>query len=366
MSAELHVVIASPGGVAGGGGVGSVSREISDWLRQRRPDVPVTVIDTRGEGPAALSIVFLLSSLIRLVICRLSGATLVHLQVTERGSFIRKGMIQRAARVLGMRTIAHHHGAEFIKHYPTASGDQQRWIAETLRKADLNAVLSEQMRSFLTNELGVEQERVHVLRNAVADVGYGCRTASDDRTMHVLMVANLSPRKGVSTFLATVAEMSRQGREVRATLAGGGQVDRYVHEAAALGIADRCTFTGWIAHAGIETLLRSADALVLPSLDEGLPMAILEALSAGVPVVATPVGAIPEVLTSERDCLLVPPEDVPALTQAMLRLCDDDCLRQRLRQDGRALYERLFQIDAFMERLLSLYRIALQPENPAP
>jgi glycosyltransferase involved in cell wall biosynthesis len=142
---------------------------------------------------------------------------------------------------------------------------------------------------------------------------------------------------------------------VRATLAGGGEVDRYRAEADKLGLGDVVTFTGWIDHARLVQLLCTADALVLPSYDEGLPMVILEALSANVPVVATPVGSIPEVLEDGKTCLLVEPGDVPALGAALQRVLFEEGLGPRLAHEGRRLFESQFDIDHYMAELLDIY-----------
>ena len=114
-------------------------------------------------------------------------------------------------------------------------------------------------------------------------------------------------------------------------------------------------FAGWVDQAGAAACLAEADALVLPSYDEGLPLVILEALSLGVPVVTTPVGAIPEVLDDGDTALLVPPGDVDALAGALARLAGDAALAARLSERGRALYEREFTLPVFAERVAALH-----------
>ena len=153
--------------------------------------------------------------------------------------------------------------------------------------------------------------------------------------------------------------LREEGLNVEATLAGGGEVARYTAEAKTLDLEKACSFTGWIDRNAIIDLLASADALVLPSYEEGLPMVILELLSCHLPVIATPVGSIGELLTSESDCLLVPPGDVDALASALRRAATDEKLRRQMVENGRKLFERHFQLDAYIGSLLELYAIAL-------
>lgn len=336
-----------------------MSREIQNWLRVNRPDIPVDVLDTRGSGHAGLSPAFLLVAAARVLGLRLSGANLLHIQVAERGSFVRKGILLRLGRLFGMHTVLHHHGAEFASLYPTTSPRLQKWMAATVLGADLNLVLSEAMGEFLVGTIGARADRVAVLHNAINDLGYFHQSRRDPSPMRYALVANLSPRKGVTEFLKGLKLLVEQGHDVSATLAGGGSVPRYAAEATQLGIASRCVFTGWLDRPKVEQVLREADALVLPSFDEGLPMVILEAISSGLPVIATPVGAIPEVLTSGKNCILVPPGDVEALAEAMLKLKVEPNIAATLSVQGRALYEQKFTMGAYMERLLATYEQVL-------
>jgi glycosyltransferase involved in cell wall biosynthesis len=99
----------------------------------------------------------------------------------------------------------------------------------------------------------------------------------------------------------------------------------------------------------------SMDVFVLPSLDEGMPMAILEALASRKPVVATSVGAVPRLIIQEKTGLLVAPRDVQALKLAILRLLNDSSLRSRLGIAGEALVRGRHSHDLMAENYLQLY-----------
>jgi glycosyltransferase involved in cell wall biosynthesis len=200
--------------------------------------------------------------------------------------------------------------------------------------------------------MDLDPKKVTVRFNAAENVGVGADTADP---WHFLIVANLSPRKGVGELLQAVARLKADGHPIRLTLAGGGQIDRYKAEAEELGITGRVDFTGWVSGKDVHGLLRSRSALVLPSYQEGFPMAIIESLSAGLPVIATPVGSIGEMMKNGDDCLLVQPGDVDGLTAALLTMATDAALRDRLKENGKALYAQHFDIDGYMQRMIALY-----------
>ena len=266
----------------------------------------------------------------------------------------------RLARLLGIPVVVHHHGAEFLNVMDKAGALARWWSGSLVRAADCNIVLGRPWRDYLIERMGVPSDRVVLLYNAVAD-RFGAeeaasRAADGAAGVRVLMLANLSERKGVSQLLEAIAAIHSEGRPIDAALVGGGEVERFRGEAAGLGIGAICDLPGWVGAGEIPARLRAADVLVLPSFNEGLPMAIIEAMSAGVPVIATAVGSIPEVLTSGENCLLVEPGNAGAVRAAILRICDDAETYRRLSTAARTVYEDRFLISRYVTQLLAIYR----------
>jgi glycosyltransferase involved in cell wall biosynthesis len=364
----FEVIVASPGGLFGRGGMASVTRTIAEWISASNRGIRIHVVDPRGIGSPWLWPVYFCGTAVRIVALGLKpGPKILHLQVSERSSFIRKGLLQSLGHSLGMTTILHHHGAELIPFYQSTSALMRWWTHRTICRADLNIVLGQRWRNFLLNEVGTDPDRISVLYNASADLKEPVeaarsrlrKTAPETEAFHFLVVANLSPRKGISEFLNAIHRLREDGLKVQATLAGGGEIARYTAEARTLGLETACRFTGWVDRSAIMDLLASADSLVLPSYEEGLPMVILEALSCHLPVIATPVGSIGELLTSESDCLLVPPGDIDGLASALRRVATEEKLRRQMIDNGRKLFERHFQLDQYMGALLKHYATVL-------
>ena len=123
-----------------------------------------------------------------------------------------------------------------------------------------------------------------------------------------------------------------------------------------LGLGGRVEFTGWLEAERARATLAAATIFVLPSFVEGMPMALLEAMALGLPVIATPVGGVPEIVTHQVDGLLVPPGDVDALAAAIARLMSEPALRERLGRAARETAAQRFSLDSAVERLLGIYR----------
>jgi glycosyltransferase involved in cell wall biosynthesis len=125
---------------------------------------------------------------------------------------------------------------------------------------------------------------------------------------------------------------------------------------AELGVAHRCHFPGVYQSPGEKSaFMRSIDVFVLPSHTEGTPNCIIEAMAHGLPVIASAVGGIPDVVTPETG-ILVPEGDGAALADAMSRLAADRALRERMGAAGRERYERLFSPGAVLPVMLETYR----------
>lgn len=177
----------------------------------------------------------------------------------------------------------------------------------------------------------------------------------------VLAVGRLAPQKGFATLLAAAARW--QGREPCPViaLAGTGPLDQALRAAADAG-GIRMRFLG--QRGDVPVLLAGADVVAVPSLWEGQPLIVQEALRAGRPLVASRVGGIPD-LTGQDAAVLVPPADAAALADAVLSVLDDPALADKLGAAARARAAALPRQDDAVEAALDLYRRLASPA-PAP
>jgi len=175
----------------------------------------------------------------------------------------------------------------------------------------------------------------------------------------VLAVGHLSEVKGHSTFLRAAALVAATHPQCRFWLLGDettekGARSRFEALVDEIGIRDRVEFLGW--RPDVPDVLRAADVVAIPSLHEGLPLAVLEAMACGRPVVATPVGGVTEAVEDGHTGLLIPPNEPEALAKAICTLLDDESLRCRLGQQARVAIEKHFSLPRVIERVEHLYQ----------
>jgi len=236
----------------------------------------------------------------------------------------------------------------------------ERWLA---RRSDALVAVSEEVRRFLASQLALDASAIRVIHNGIAPAmpterGLAAlrqRLAFVGGRPLIGVVASLTAKKGHEHLLRALAALRDRGVGCVAVFAGDGpERSRLQSMAATLGLANDVLFLGnWRPAAEVFALL---DVFVLPSVVEGLPLALLEAMAAGVPVVATTVGGVPEVIAHGVNGLLVPPASPPALADAIASLAGSAALRQQLRERGRATVAAGFTEERYLAALAALYR----------
>jgi len=194
--------------------------------------------------------------------------------------------------------------------------------------------------------------RLHVIPNSVPVPKLKVNErAIDPDFATVLFAGRLERAKGIDILLEAFADVTIPSKLL---LAGEGSLRAVLEEQAVeLGIHNRVEFLGF--RLDLQHLMAQADCVVLPSLWEGLPMVILEAMALGTPVIASKVGGIPEVIEDKVTGRLVPPEDPISLTNALAEVLSD---KQKLRAMGQKARERImecYSVETLCQRTLALY-----------
>lgn len=362
------IVVASKWDVHGG--IESYARTLAERLPDVAPGRAVETIDSRGKGSVLASAGVCLRAGRRIRALASEGRIdVLHLQVSERASFLRKGYLLRLGRRLGLRTVLHHHGADLVTSWEASPKPFRDWMRATVRGADMNVVLGSETGRWLSATMGLPEDRWCVIYNGLPDLPAApAPPPSDpDAPFRPLLLAVLSDRKGVGEYLRALAALKARGVGFAATVAGGGpDYDRFVAMGRDLGLADDVDFPGWVDPEDVPGYLERHDAYVLPSHREGLPIGILEAIRQARPVIATTVGAIPEALPDGPGVRLVAPGDVDALTQALARLAADPAARAAEGAAARERFLRTFSFAAHLDRITAVYRGETPPPYPAP
>ena len=240
---------------------------------------------------------------------------ILHIHGAANASFDRCRMFIRMAKKNGKKVILHEHAADFVEFYETASHKSD--IVATLEMCDCLIVLSQSWKKYFSS-IGVEENKIHVLNNIVSPPEHNSYKRADDGKLHLMYLGEVSNRKGVFDLLKAVADNREYFADRLILRIGGNEVDgdikSYIRENA---LESFVSYEGWIKGQKKIDCLNWEDVYILPSYNEGLPIAILEAMAYGHPVISTPVGGISEIVKNDENGILVQPGDTKAIADAI-------------------------------------------------
>ena len=314
---------------------------------------PVEYIATHRDGGRLVKLRMAVSAFVRFLVLLCSGQVgLLHLHVSSRASVWRKAPFFLLANLCGRPTIVHLHSGAFHLFYEQCGNAGKALIRHVFDRASRVVVLSEMWKIWLE---GISSNRhVVAIYNPVMLPPAYVRGESELGST-VLMLGRLGTAKGSYDLLEAASEVREQFPTMQLALGGDGEHDKVAAAAARLHLAGRVHLLGWVTGADKEQALRTARVYVLPSYNEGLPMSVLEAMAAGLPVISTPVGGIPEAISDGVEGFLVPPGDIVLLTTRLRQLLADAPLAHRMGLAGRAKIERQFSASAIVPHIEALY-----------
>jgi glycosyltransferase involved in cell wall biosynthesis len=235
----------------------------------------------------------------------------------------------------------------------------RRLVALVLRRADAFIVLNAETRAELLG-LGAPPEKCHVVPNGI-EVERFARVATPPRpdgVRHLVCVARLTEQKGHDVLLRALPAVRAAAGPIVLTLLGEGPQRASLQSlAASLGVTEAVRFGGVVPD--VIPYLAGASAFVLPSRYEGIPLALLEAMAAGVPVVASAVVGNRDVVRDGVDGILVPPEDPDALARGLVSILTNRETATRLAAAARVSVAARYSVASMLERTLRVYRSAL-------
>lgn len=338
---------------------------IATFVRQMRGtdlwnDWNIRHIATHRDGSVAARVWIFLTGIARLVAeCVRQRPDLAHIHTSSHGSFMRKCTIVWLCKAFRVPVVLHVHGSrfhDFHQRMPRAG----RWlIRTTLEHSDvviaLGDVWAERLRTIAPDA------RIVTVPNAIRP-GRPVDQHGAGR-VGVVFLGQIGFRKGTFALLDAWALLQDRGPvPARLTVAGDGDVTGARTRSRQLGIGDSVTITGWLAAPEVSQLLDDSHILVLPSRDEGQPMAVLEAMARGLCVVASDAGGIPEILGGAG--ITVGPEDTEALAQALAGLIADPEIRTGLGARALARIRSEYDLAVVSQRFDAIYS-ALTTRVPA-
>jgi glycosyltransferase involved in cell wall biosynthesis len=351
---EMHQlkIIMLGASLAQNGGIATVENLIKQYIS---PSIQIQHITTHDEGSILHRITVFIKALASLIWRLLTEKIeLVHIHLSDGGSLLRKAILVVVAVIFGKPVLMHTHGAEFHITYSQLPQWAQQALSWVFRHCQGFIVLSKTWQDYYVSNLGLNPKQVIIMPNPT-ELPTKIPIRNHPHKVSLVFCGRVGQRKGAFDLIEAFAKLPDKYKEfTQMILAGDGEIEKAQQLAESLNVAQYITFLGWINSQQRDELLSKADVFVLPSYNEGLPMAILEAMGWGLPIIATPVGGIPDLVISQQNGLLVAPGNIQELSQAIQLLIEDENLRLSLGRVARKNVEK-FDIRSYCYHLAEIY-----------
>jgi glycosyltransferase involved in cell wall biosynthesis len=317
---------------------------------------PIEYLATHCEGGAAAKLFAAARALWRFAaLLAAERRVVLHVHCASRASFWRKALFMALAHAARCPVIFHLHGGGFAQFYESECGALRRWLVRRLLdRAACVIALSERWRNWLA-QVSANPRLVCIPNPVCLPAAAQLRGPPRGRRNVVLFLGRIEPAKGIPELLDAFAGLRAGAPDALLVCAGEGDGEAASRQAQRLGLGDAVRFPGWIGAEEKRAWLARAAVFVLPSHVEGLPMSLLEAMAAGVPVVASAVGGIPDVVHDGVNGFLVAPGDRVALLRALGKVLHDPQLGAALGAAGREAMRARHAPDRVLAPLEALY-----------
>lgn len=313
----------------------------------------------RGEGAVGRVLRLLASPFALFATILFRQASIVHINTSLNPRAYWRDLVYLAvAKLLRARVVYQVHGGELPQEFFAGSRWRTAFLRWTLGLPELIVVLARV-------ELDAYRRFVPAQEVVAIPNGVDCRAfahiptvvTAPQEPLRLIFLGRVAREKGLYETLQGLRLALELGVDARLTVAGGGPEEpRLRRYAVALGIGGRVTFVGPVFGSDKANLLAGSDVMLLPSYSEGLPYSLLEGMAAGIPVIATPVGAIPDVVTEGIHGHLVRARDGRAVAEALVRMAGD---RDKLAWMSRACRRRVraaYSLDRLSQEFALHYR----------
>lgn len=334
------------------GGISSVEKLI---LEHGVKEVELKHIPTLEDGSKLKKIIVFAKALIKFLITLITKKVdLIHIHFSSQGSTVRAAILIIISVVFKKPVILHAHGSGFNIFY----GNLPSWIQQIINRlfslSSSFIALSNSWKKFYINNLYLEEQKIIVLPNPVK-FSKQIVNRENSNIVNFLFLGRIGKRKGAFELIQAFSHIPSHDRNrTNLTIAGDGDVERARNLVTDLKLTPQVTILDWVNSSQRDALLAKSDVFVLPSYNEGLPMAMIEAMSFGVSIISTPVGGIPELISHGENGLLITPGNIKELSSAMQSLIENEEIRNSLAVKGKQSVASL-DIEKYCLSLKSIY-----------
>jgi glycosyltransferase involved in cell wall biosynthesis len=307
-------------------------------------------IPTHSDKSRLLSLWYFISAFFKLM-WYLPQYKIVHIHLSHPASFIRKCFYFFPAYWAKRKIIIHFHAAS---PEVTISGWLAPAYAYVFKRAHRVIAISESWEKMIRDK--VKDVSLSLVYNPSGYTNGRIVYDESNRSRYILFAGTLIPRKGFVDLIRSFAKVVKKFPDWKLVIAGNGDVDKGKQLARDLNIESKVEFTGWISGTQKEEIFQKASVFCLPSYAEGFPMAVIDAMSYGIPVLTTPVGGIMDALGDKNGILVFPPGDIDQMSNQLELMIGDFPLREQLSRNAIRVVNEKFQLHAVGSKIDEIYK----------
>lgn len=281
----------------------------------------------------------------------------VHIHMSHHGSFDRASLIGAFCKKKGVPVVVHLHGSEFKKYFDECNSQKKKKIQKFFKECSTVITLGNDWKNFVLSIVPIAN--VVVLNNTVHIPDETVK--QEENKIHFLYLGVLFKRKGLDDLLQAIKKVVSSGcidgKDVVFNIGGTGPEESQLKaKTQSYRITQYVNYLGWVNGNDKINELTSNQVFVLPSYNEGLPIAILEAISYGMPVIATSVGSVSEAVKNSINGYAFKPGDIDGYAKAITDLICNYELRCSMAQASRNLATEKFNENVYFDKIVEIYK----------
>lgn len=319
--------------------------------------ININFIPTHVESNKVFQIIYFIKSILKIIYSMIFGKIdIVHIHISERGSFYRKYITFFICKAFDKKIILHMHGAEFKEFYQNSKNEVKSKIIKLLTRADVVLVLGKQWQEYV---LGLDKNiNAIILKNSVNTTNE--IIIKSEKNINILFLAVLIERKGILDLIEAAKLIKDENKlsnfKLNFIIAGSGEEEQKCRDMVnSYELDNQFKFVGWVNGDQKKQLLKESNIFVLPSYNEGLPVAILEAMSYGIPVISTNVGSIEEAIKHEYNGFIHSPGDINMLKEYIVNLVVDSRKWNEFSENSKKIIDKEYDSKAYFKNIESIY-----------
>ncbi len=355
---QVHVIMTGPSLEVKGGISGFAKYYIKEDFSEK---FRIIYHSTTVDGNKIKKLFFYIKSVFIFILKLISDRKIkiVHICSSSEGSFYRKAVILFLSKAFGKKAIFHIHGSRF---YNKAHFLRRFCVKKALDISDSVLVLSKEW--VIALKRMTNNKNIKMIPNAVDTSCFKITVAGkESHGLNILAVSKLTKQKGTYDILDIVPLVVKEMPEVKFYFAGNGELEKVKALCKARGIENNVVLLGWLDRDRLVEVFKDASIFILPSYQECFPVSILEAMAAGLPVISTRVGGIPEMIEDGRNGFLVEPGKTQELYKRIMELLKDNNLRDSMAKNNIEKAESMFGLARVRGMFISEYENIMFRDN---